>query len=95
MTATLKAFVATIASPRQAKRALEALEQSVRYNGQARLLPRYALIEDNVRRDYVIAERKGKPIFQGPEGQWLDERNITRTGMAYAAYLLATTPIRA
>jgi hypothetical protein len=75
--------------PMNRKRAENALEMMVRVNGCYSLVSRASLIEQRVSEGAVMAARKGEPILQRQDGAFLDARQITKTGLDYANFLLS------
>lgn len=67
-----------------------ALDMQVRVNG-GEFMTRRQLIERRVRAGARVVERKGERVLMNPDGSWLDVRNITSTGLDYAATLTGVT----
>lgn len=75
-------------SPMQAKRATDALEKSVTAEGM--LFRRHALVEKDVAIGAkIVLAKDGKRRLQRPNGVFRDESQISKTGMDYAAHLIA------
>lgn len=86
---TLSTFLNTLSPMRRAK-AEAALTMPVRLNGATRLTPRHAIIETRIATGATLSEWRGQPVLKTPEGAFLDASNITKTGLDYAGFLLAT-----
>lgn len=72
-----------------AAKARAALEMQVRVDGGAIML-RHKLIEDRVANGATLMTmRRFGTVLQRPDGAFLDTRNITKTGLDYAAFILA------
>lgn len=85
----IERFLAPLA-PMRAAKARAALEAMVRHNGAAELVSRATLIERKVREGATVSSHKalGRVLIT-PAGHMLDTRNITSTGLDYAAFLVA------
>lgn len=67
-------------------KAAAALDMQVCVNG-GEFMSRRALIERRVAAGARVVDRKGERVLMNCDGSWLDSRNITKTGLDYAAYL--------
>lgn len=84
----VKAFLVTIEEPRTRARAEAALMRQMRWDG------RYAFRSDEIERRIAAGatielSRQGTRRLVNPSGSFLDEEQITKTAMDYAAFLLA------
>lgn len=89
---SLNAFLNSM-SPMNRKRAENALEMMVRVNGAYPLVSRAALVEQRIAEGSVMATSKGAPILQRPDGAFFDARQLTKTGLDYAAFLLSSQAV--
>ena len=79
-------------SPMARAKAKNALETSVIQNGKPR--QRFEIIDEMVKEGAVIVEHpKDGRRLQRPNGAFIEERRLTKTGMDYAASLLANPPV--
>lgn len=76
-------YLATLL-PMRAARVKATLETQVRVNG-GEFMTRLALIEARIAKGGGVAFRGHERVLM-TDGAWLDERNITRTGIDYAAW---------
>jgi len=75
-------------SPMQAKRAINALENSVSAEGMP--WRRHELVEKDVANGAkIVLSKAGTRRLQRPNGVYRDESQISKTAMDYAAYLIA------
>jgi hypothetical protein len=83
---TLETFLSRL-EPMQRAKAKAALEMQVRVNDKDFML-RHQLVESRVATGAVLVDTKHSGlVLQDPEGAFLDQRNITKTGLHYAAFL--------
>lgn len=78
-------YLLTLA-PMRAAKVRAALETQVRVNGDV-FMTRLALITARVATGSAVGFRAHELVLRNPDGSWLDERNITRTGIDFAAWL--------
>lgn len=86
----LTEYLASIKSPMHRARAKAALEMQVRFNGGEFLL-RHQLVERKVAAGSKVVDRKGDMVLLNPDESWLGQRNITKHGLNYAAWLSVRT----
>ncbi|HOG52580.1 MAG TPA: hypothetical protein PLT03_01770, partial [Bacillota bacterium] len=72
--------------PMQAKRVNDALDRSIRHNGK--LTTRRALVKALVDDGAAIVEKNGERRLQRPNGNFLIEKDISKTAMDYADHLI-------
>lgn len=75
--------------PMRAGKANKSLSMQVRYNG-VEFMWRHIMVERCVRNNYQITTQRGERVLMSPDGSFFDTRNITATGIDYAAWLIAT-----
>ncbi|MFA5706845.1 MAG: ParB/Srx family N-terminal domain-containing protein, partial [Candidatus Neomarinimicrobiota bacterium] len=72
--------------PMQAKRVNDALDRSIRHNGK--LTTRRAMVKALVDDGATIVEKNGERRLQRPNGNFLIEKDISKTAMDYADHLI-------
>lgn len=83
---TLSEYLASIPSPMHRARAKAALETQVRVN-RGEFMFRHQLMERRVTAGAKVTDVKGDIVLMNPDGSWLDQRNATKHGLNYAAWL--------
>lgn len=83
---TIASYLASIPSPMIRSRAKAALETQVRYN-RGEFLRRHQIVERKVAAGAKVLDRNGSIVLESPDGAFLDQRNITKHGLNYAAWL--------
>lgn len=71
-----------------AEKARRALLKPIRRNGEESTIK--LLVETLVAEGRVIGDDDGKRVLEHPDGRWMKEKFIGKTGMDYAEYLIRT-----
>ncbi len=82
----LSDYLASIPSPMNRAKAKAALEMQVRVNG-AEFLFRHQLMERRVAAGSKVIDQRGQMVLMNADGSFLDQRNATKHGLNYAAWL--------
>ena len=83
----LEQYLATLnLNPMYRAKAQSALETQVRANG-GEFLYRYQLMERRVEAGARVEDHCGEMVLMNPDGSWMDQRNSTKHGLNYAAWL--------
>ena len=69
-----------------AEKARRALLKPIRRNGEESTIK--ALVEGLVAEGRVIGDYDGKRVLEHPDGRWVGEQYLGKTGMDYAEYLI-------
>jgi hypothetical protein len=83
---TLATYIETIKSPMHRAKAKAALEMQVRVNG-GEFMFRHQLVERRISAGAKVVDHRGGMVLMNPDESWLDQRNITKHGLNYAAWL--------
>lgn len=86
MTTKLDKYLASIPSPMHRARAKNALTMQVRVN-HADFMERHNLIERRITAGAKVLDQKGSMVLMNLDGSFLNQRNATKHGLNYAAWL--------
>lgn len=72
--------------PMPRAKAKAALEMQVRVNGKE-FMRRHELMEQRIAAGAKVIDYRGSMVLMNPDESWLDQRNATKHGLNYAAWL--------